>query len=218
MGKTLITSLILLLSLEIFAQTSFGAAKISNDVIEIVKKIEEINVLMGSAVGYSGKRPAQYENFVALKNRATANELVELTNHKNGVVRCYSFWALSYKENVDLFLIIINHISDDEEVKTQFGCIRSKGKVGDFLINVATPEYVDLNSKKLDSSQLKKLDNILIFTPNNLYATFKAIRRAEPSERIYKRIRELAIQEKNQEAVVVLAKYQKEQPKLSDFS
>ncbi|UCE07408.1 MAG: hypothetical protein JSW07_05085 [bacterium] len=209
MNKTLIASLILLI--QFFVHTSLGESKISNDVNEIVRKIEEINALMGSAVDYSGKPPAQYENFVALRKTATTNELVELTNHKNGVVRCYSFWALSYKENVDLFPIIINHISDDEEVKTQFGCKRSIEKAGDFFIDIATPEHFDSNSKKLDSSQLKKLDNILIFTPNNLNATFEAIRRAEPSERIYERIRELAVKEKNQEAVVVLAKYQKEQ-------
>ena len=209
MNKILIALLILLIQL--FVDTSFGESKISKDVIEIVKKIEEIDVLMGSAVGYSGKRPAQYENFVALRNSATTNELVELTNHKNAVVRCYSFWALSYKENVDLFPIIINHISDEEEVKTQFGCIINMEKVGDFFIDIATPEYVDWNSNKLDSSQLKKLDNILIFSPNNLNATLEALRRAEPIERIYERIRELAIKGKNQEAVVVLAKYQKEQ-------
>ena len=105
---------------------------------------------MGSAVYYGGIRPKQYDNFEKLKETATQRELIELTNHPNGVVRCYAFWALSKDKSVDLFQIILNHINDYELVKTQFGCIGGQEKVGDFFISYAT----------LDSIQEMELDSI----------------------------------------------------------
>ena len=48
---------------------------------------------MSEGVGVSGMRPGQWNNFEELKKYASVDELLALTNHKNGVVRCYSFWA-----------------------------------------------------------------------------------------------------------------------------
>jgi hypothetical protein len=156
-------------------------------------------------------RPKQFDNFTELQRKATKFELQELTNHPNGVVRCYSFWALTYDTSINLLPIIIKHIPDDENVSTMFGCIVSGEKVGDFFINLVTPNYVDINSKKLDSSQFATIDSILIYTSNNLYSKQVAISRAKLTERFYLRSRDLAIKDKNQEALVTLAKYRKEQ-------
>lgn len=199
------------LSFNLFGQSKFDQNKISSKTNKIVQKIAKVNELMGSAVSIGGTRPKQYDNFVELEKKASKEELIELTNHPNGVVRSYSFWALSHKKNIDLFPIIKNHLIDDELVSTMFGCIVSKEKVGDFFISVATPEYIDLDSKKMDSKEMKELDSLLIFQPNNLSARFDAINRAEPTESLYPKIRELVINEKNQSALVTLAKYQKEQ-------
>jgi hypothetical protein len=162
-------------------------------------------------VYYAGVRPQQYDYFSQLQKKATKDELTELTNHPNGVVRCYSFWALTYDSSINLFPIVVRHIMDDANVNTQFGCIGSSEKVGDFFINLVTPNYVDVNSKKFDSSQFTIIDSILIYTPNNLYSKQEAISRAKPTEKFYLRARALVIKDKNQEALVTLAKYQREQ-------
>ena len=47
----------------------------------------------------AGIKPKQYENFEELKKNASKQELLTLTNHSNGVVRCYSFWALASNKN-----------------------------------------------------------------------------------------------------------------------
>jgi hypothetical protein len=166
---------------------------------------------MGSAVYYGGERPEQYDNFTELQKTATNKELTELTNHPNGVVRCYAFWALSYDSSAILFPIVLKHLTDTTLVKTQFGCIGGREKVGDFFINVVTPQYVDLDSKKLNDAELAALDSMLVYTPNTLYAKDKAIDRVKPTEQLYSKIRELVIQENNQLALVTLAKFQKEQ-------
>jgi hypothetical protein len=210
--RHLITIIILTLTLNCFGQRyQFDKAKISGPTNQIVSKIAKENILMGSAVGNAGVRPKQFDNFTELQKVATESELIELTNHPNGVVRCYSFWALTYDTSINLLPILITHISDDENVSTMFGCIVSSEKAGDFFIDLATPQYVDLNSKKLTTTQFEYLDSMLIYTPNNLYAKENAISRAKKNETFYAKARQLVLEESNQSALVTLAKFRKEQ-------
>ena len=209
--KHLITIIILTLTLNCFGQYHFDKTKISRQTEQIVTRIEKVNELMGSAVYYEGMRPPQYDNFTELQKKATQDELNELTNHPNGVVRCYAFWALSYNQSANLLPVVISHINDTASVKTQFGCIGNREKVGDFFINVVTPQYVDINSKKLTDSEYEYLDSILVYTPNSLYSKENAINRAKLNETFYKRVRELVLKESNQSALVTLAKFKREQ-------
>jgi hypothetical protein len=209
--KQFVTIIILTLSLNCFGQYKFDKAKISRQTALLVTKLEKVNELMGSAVYDSGSRPAQFDNFTELQKKATKEELMELTNHSNGVIRCYAFWALSYDTSVDLLPIVIKHISDTASVSTQFGCIGSSEKVGDFFISIVTPEYVDLKSKKLSPEEFEYLDSILVYTSNTLYARESAIFKAKPTETFYARARELVLKENNQSALVTLAKFKREQ-------
>ena len=208
--KQFITIITLLSTLDCISQSHFDKTKISRQTEQVVDKIVKVNELMGEAVGYAGVRPKQFDNFAELQKKASKNELIELTTHPNGVVRCYSFWGLTYNTSINLLPFVLKHISDDENVSTQFGCIGSSEKVGDFFIDLVTPNFVDLDSKKLDSVQRSMIDSILIYSPNNLYAKQKAIRRANLTEGLYIRARDLVVKEKNQEALVTLAKYRKE--------
>lgn len=209
--KTLQTILVLLISICTYAQNNYDETKISSKTKTAVKKITKVNELMSSAVYSSGTRPKQWDNFEELKISASIEELIELTNHPNGVVRSYSFWALSLTKNVDLFSIIKTHLNDYELINTQFGSIGGQEMVGDFFIQIMTPQYIDLDSDKMDSKEMKELDSLLIYQPNKLSSRYNAINRAEPTENLYLKIRELVIKEKNQSALITLAKYQKEQ-------
>ncbi len=184
---------------------------ISKDTERIVRKIEKTNQLMGSAVGYSGTKPQQFDNFIELEKRASKNELISLTEHSNGVVRCYAFWALSHDSTVDLFPIVTKHLNDKEIVSTQFGCIGGSEKVGDFFISVVTPNYVDLSSTKLDSLQFIKLDSILIHSNSELEAKSTAVSRAKQTDDLYNIVRALVTEKKDPSAIVTLAKYRREQ-------
>ncbi|GAB5464739.1 MAG: hypothetical protein Kapaf2KO_01750 [Candidatus Kapaibacteriales bacterium] len=172
---------ILLLVPQLFRETKQFQAIISNETSAIVDELQKQNIVMGRAIGDGGERPKQYDNFIKLKSTATIDELLALTNHKNPVVRCYLFWALSYHHLVDLKPIIYSHITDDEEVATMFGCFSLNEKVGDFFINTVTYGSFDLKTKKLDSAQFTILDSILINTQNNLFARSRAIRRSKQS-------------------------------------
>jgi hypothetical protein len=202
------TILFLLFTLTSFGQANFDKSKISEETQGIVNDIEKINMVMS---GYGDDQPEQYYNFMKLKDNATKDEKKELTNHPNPTVRCYAFWALSHDHSVDLFSIVLSHISDSAYVETIFGCLGGGEPVGDFFISLVTPGEVDLEVKKLDSTQIAILDSILIFTPNSLWAKSTALNRVELTEGVYPKIRELVINNHSQNALVTLARYQKEQ-------
>lgn len=189
----------------------FDKRKISGRIKTIVARIEKENTVKGSAVGIGGTKPKQYDNFVELRAGATKTELIELTNHPNGAIRCYSFWALTHDTTANLLPILIKHISDDEQVSTLFECMRTDEMVGDFFIDLTARHYFGVNSNKLTPLEYEYLDSILIHTPNNLYAKDVAIRSAKLNETNYKRIRELVLKEGNQSAVVTLAKFKRKE-------
>ena len=197
-------SLIVFLAFGCSGKTS---SEISNETNLIVKKIEKINILMGSAVGSAGIKPKQYENFEELKKNASKQELLTLINHSNGVVRCYSFWALASNKNTNLFSIVKDHITDSIAVKTQFGCIGSIEKVGDFFINLVNPKYENTDVRQLSQTEFNKLQSLLINKENNLYAGYDAIENAVPTEYLYPKVREMVVKHHNQSALITLSKY-----------
>ena len=72
-----------------------GANKSRADQVRhLVKAIETRNMLMNDAVGFSGEKPEQYRNFEKLLKAASKNDLLRLTRHRHGVVRCYAVWGL----------------------------------------------------------------------------------------------------------------------------
>ena len=203
--------LLLLTTLVSHGQSDYKIKSISSKTKKVVKRIEKINKLMSSAVYSSGMQPKQWDNFEELKKLASKEELIELTNHPNGVVRSYSFWALTYNKDIDLFSIVKKHLSDTDTIETQFGCIGGQEMVGDFFIQIMTPQYIDLESEKMASKEIKELDSLLIYQPTKLWSRYNAINRAEPIESLYPKIRELVINENNESALITLAKYKKEQ-------
>lgn len=183
--------ILLATNLACFGQYPFDISRISEPTEAIVNKIAAVNILMSEAVGGAGTRPEQFDFFTELVERGTRDELVELTNHPNGVVRCYAFWALSFNRRVKLLPIVINHINDTTYVRTQFGCIVGQERVGDFFIDLVTPRLIDGNSNKLSQVELKYLDSLLIYTPNTLEAKNRAILRGKLTESFYHRVKEL---------------------------
>jgi len=195
--KKVVIIILLLAPFLLYAQQKYNPKNVKSSTKVVVNKIKSVNVLMSSAIYRSAMRPKQYDNFEKLKEVASKEEMIELTNHPNGVVRCYAFWALSDNKSIDLFPVILNHIRDEKYVNTQFGCVGDRRMVGDFFINIA----------KLDSIQRAKLDSILIYSDSKLEAKSDAIYEAKPTESLYPRIRKIYTKDNNQSALVTLAKY-----------
>jgi len=193
-----------------FGRVVFGEEVLSIRTAEIVKKIEKVNVVMGSEVGIAATRPEQYDNFTDLQTEASTLELIELTEHKNATVRSYAFWALSFDGSVDLMPIVLKHIDDNELVSTQFGCSGEDIKTGDFFIGIATSTS-EWQPNKLSNDQITRLNHTLISSGSDLAAKARAINNAETTDELYPRLRTLVINENNQSGLVALAKFQNEQ-------
>lgn len=206
-----------LIHFSMLGQVVYDKANISNKTLKLAKKIEKINVVKGEAVGYSGMRPEQYDNFEKLKKVATPKELEMLTRHPNPTVRCYAFQALTLVNKpeapIDLFKIIKEHLEDNEQVDTQFGCIGSDMAVSDFFLSrVLKKDYeTDFYTYELDSLQEKEINNLLIHSKKDSYGKHRAINAMQVNAQNYAVLKALVIEEKNDTALRKLAAYKKEE-------
>jgi len=175
---------------------------------KLVLGISKDNVLKSSGVGEAGIRTEQWMRYEKLNLEATDAELRLLTGNENAVVRCYAFQALSHRPGMDLYSILVKHLSDTVSVETFMGCIKSAEKAGDYFLEVVTPDYIDVSSRKLTKNERKLVDSILLFDKSiKLSAKYGLLRVLKPDLKYYNRIKEIAVVENNPVAVLALAKF-----------
>ena len=75
------------------ARTSFNLSNVDirQEIIDTVIEIANENILMSAAIGIAGIKTLQYERFEFLYTTATEDELLELMEYPNGVVKGYTF-------------------------------------------------------------------------------------------------------------------------------
>lgn len=178
---------------------------------KIVEAIAEENVLKSEAVGFAGARTEQWERFEKLQNEATAEELVELTDHPNAVVKCYAFQALATRKQASVFPILIKHLTDTATVHTFQGCLKDSDYAGDYFLYRVTPGYTYPDAYTLTPEQRAQVDSILLYNPAiRLTARDRLLAALPPLPEHYQRVREIARQEKNPEAFIALAKHRRQ--------
>jgi hypothetical protein len=187
----------------------------SKTIDQLVKEIAEDNVFKGPAVGIAGVRPEQWNRYEGLRLRATETELLKLVNNENAVVRCYAFQALAGRNRNALFPVALQHLSDTTEVDTIFGCEGGSQKVGDFFLETVIGNQGNGTFNQLTKKQKETIDSLLIFErKNKLVARDALLSEVFPSQKYYRRIRQMATEENNKMAVVALSKYKNQQDKL----
>jgi hypothetical protein len=213
--KRLIKCFVLLVPLgfyESYGQTTQpSTTTIRSEIQKIVKGIAKDNVLKGEAVGYAGTRTDQWDRYEKLKKDATNTELLTLTDNHNAVVRCYAFQALATKKEIDVFPVVLKHLSDTSTIETFFGCIVSSQTVGDYFVEVVTPEYIDLDAYKLTARQRTTIDSALLFDKSiRISAKYILLSKPKPNPNFYHRIREIAVTENSPVAILALSRFQNE--------
>jgi hypothetical protein len=182
---------------------------IRQQITSLTDSISKDNMLKSRGVGYGGVRTKQWENFEKLSTDATTEELALLTDHKNGVVRSYSFQALAGRKGFDFFPILLRHLNDTAEIRTFQGCIISSQLVGDYFLDVVTPGYVDNDLNKLTEEQKKVIDSILLFDKSiRINAKYHLLRNLKPETEFYQRVKEIATTEKSPVSILALARFQ----------
>lgn len=144
-------------------------------------------------IGLEGNPSKDFQKFELLCELATTNELVELTNHPKGLIRCYAFIGTLAKDTSGIPIKIYqNHLLDTEKVECSFGCRLIELKVNEFY-NIVATSSIDFG-------------NIRTFTKSDFDIIHKPF-----SESDYKKIRSQAIIDSVNEAYIILAKYKKNQ-------
>lgn len=85
---------------------------------------------------------------------------------------------------------------------------------GDYFVDVVTPNYVEIDIYKLNQTEKKTLDSILLNDKSiMLSAKSSVLESLKPSSDNYARIRQLVKDDRNESALRTLAKYQKQTDK-----
>lgn len=96
----------------------------SQPLLTIIDNIVKINELQSERVSVAGFKSENYKNFTLLKEVATVDELVQLTDHENATVACYASWALVTAGYSDVKTIFQKFVLNDKLVTTYNGCIK----------------------------------------------------------------------------------------------
>jgi hypothetical protein len=102
-----------------------------NKVGNTVKEIADYNQLEEEIIGFGNVKSDQYKRFEILQNLATRNDLLQLLDHKNAIVRTYAFWALTNRNDPSTTYISSNS-QDTTFISYQTGCMSFSMRIKDF--------------------------------------------------------------------------------------
>ncbi len=157
--KIILTILMLVGATLVFGQES-ASVTVGDDVQAIVKDMEQYKVVTGYSSGITGQVSEQYQLFIRLREKATTEELIELTNHENALVKCYAFWALKAHKDVDRNVLLEKHYDDDRKITFLHGCIGTATTVYELMQRLRFEPLIDkLQEKENDtkSSAAKRI-------------------------------------------------------------
>lgn len=205
---------VLVIILTLFAFQALGQ-EIRPEIKKIAHQIEEYNELESERVGYAGMTTDQFRNFQKLRDRATVDELLQLLEYDNSVVKGYASWALADKKYPKLVHIFAEFLRTGESAITQDGCIVSEDDLASEFYNRVFYQYIHNELSVEDSlffqSQIQQLDSVILYTDKDDYLLSRALINNNSNPKNYERIRYLAFQKKNINAIQALAVYQKNQ-------
>jgi hypothetical protein len=200
-----LTKIILLTTLVFGVNLSFGQSK---KLTAIVEKIAKINEVQEEHVGFAGTESENYKNFKQLKEIATTEELVLLTDDKNATVACYASWALADNTYPDLKIIFQKFAIQDRQVETFSGCIKSQDNISS---EVYHRYWNSVNiSKRPTDKILLELDSIVIFNKNPYWLLLNRAMENRVYVEPYKtQISILAFEQGQREAIFYLCNWHK---------
>ncbi|MET4107560.1 hypothetical protein ABIB60_002928 [Hymenobacter sp. UYP22] len=183
---------------------------LSPSLTRVVAALVADSLVTGKYVGAAGELSAQWTRYERLQQEATDAELVALTHHTNGVIRCYAFRALATAQPANAFSLLLAHLHDTAQVKILSGCIGGREYVGDYFVGALKLRYSDTDGDPFRARQQQILDSVLVHDPSIvLSARYGAITRLPPTAVNYQTIRNLVVQERSEPALELLARYRR---------
>ncbi len=138
-----------------------------NSLDSIIKALALGNCVESEYVGAAGQTSSQWSYYEQLQNMATIEQLIDLTNHKSGVVRCYAFEALLKTKHDTIFSVLLKHSKDTLHVITRNGCLGGTELVSDYFVK--TIRYNEEGDYQLNARQQHILDSVFIYDKSNTF-------------------------------------------------
>lgn len=156
----------------------------------------------------------QYKRVRALIKVADEKELLLLTESENATIKCAAFYALCAKSSAFAGQVLLSHLNDTSKVHIQLGCIGEDKMTGDYFMETMFFLWPGMDSAtRVSNYKALYLADSIIFNQPFILLKRKTgrLRNMEPKQADYKRVRQIAIEEKLPEAVLALAKYRNQQ-------
>ncbi len=224
----------LLLFVFLLGKFAFGQEiRISETVKNIVAEIAEDDTYTSKTKAWIGGMTEQWSRYEKLKRNASEEELIKLTDSESSAVKAYAFKALVERENRNTFKILSRHLSDQQEIWTAEGCVVRRMPISDFFLENVTLDLKELRGYRLSESQKNALfdlnsfntdksfeqhseifrtiiDSLALMDENLVYPhSAELMKRIEPKEIYYYRIKELFKKISERECFTAIAKYKK---------
>lgn len=129
---------------------------------EVLDDMAQENTFSDVGVGRGYNKDRQRTRFDQLKQEATDDELLALTDDANAVIRCYAFLALADKHHPEVFAVLLRHLADNEEIAVLSGCLGRTTTVGELFFSIARGRYSEeKHPHRLTPEQQKEVEKIL---------------------------------------------------------
>ena len=153
-------------------------------------------------VGFGGTKSDEYKRFQKIKSNATDEELVELINHENPIVRTYGFLGLIEREKMKPSDAFEKALENNESF--------SKMRSDQILTSgICTQIYFDLlNRTSKNNQQIKVIDSIIIYEIDSThFLHHMALNDKKHQSTFDIRIRHLAEKYQNKAAILYLDRH-----------
>ncbi|TND10015.1 MAG: hypothetical protein FD123_697 [Bacteroidetes bacterium] len=186
------------------AQPRYNSSKISAATLITAKQLAGHGTFYSKQISPSGGTTSAWSDFSTLRNKATLDELKELSRHPDPVVRCYAFLAVAYRDSSSILPLLLEHVTDTQKVLTRIGCFNESDEAGHLMYTLVLGSW---GNYTLDEKEVARFDSVVLHHPSKtIRVRESALSRIKNQPEHYDIIRAEALTG-NKKAIVALATY-----------
>lgn len=178
----------------------------SQDTDKIIKRFIQADEVQYEFVGYL--KSELYQDFEKLRDNSDLEYLVELTAHKNSIVKCYASWALADRDYPQIDEVLKSFLAKDDTFTMHTADMKDFESLS---VSLYHRYWNRLNPQEKEKDEkIQKLDSIILYSPNTDWLlTLRAFDNRIYPRSFHPRIEELAFDEHNQSAIFYLSNWYK---------
>lgn len=199
--------LLLLLPFSLPAQPRYDGSRISTETRKAAEHLGTYSTFYSSQISPSAGTTGAWGSFGMLEHTATIDELKMLSWHPQPVVRCYAFLAVAYRDSSSVLPLLIEHLTDTQQVSTRIGCFDGRQEAGDLMYDLVVNSGMQWGNYKLGNKEVAQLDSVILHHPGRIIPVKEAaLARVDGGMAHYTVVRAAAVAG-DKKAIIALASY-----------